>query len=562
MNPPNPQWNLPDPIPPALDSELSSFPPAFRQVLSNRGIHTGQAAADFLHPEQDIAFADLPGTSAFADRVNLALAQEEQITVYADYDVDGLTSAALLKEALSSIGGQVNIYIPHRIEEGYGLNTAALQALRSQGTDLVITVDCGIRAVTEVKHGQKMGLEFIITDHHHPGGDLPPAQLVINPHFLPQDVITKNLAGVGVAYKCLEALAVSHPALLPKNYLDLVALGTIADVVPLIGENRYLAQAGLDQLRHTRRQGLYSLIMSSGLDPRQVTASDISFQLAPRLNAAGRLAKPALALNLLLSDDPSTCGELAQRLEYENTNRKSFTSQAVQLAERIIFDQEPSPDLLMAAHPDFHQGVVGIAAGRLANKYHRPAIIGKRGQVTTTASCRSISGFDIHGALEECGELLLDYGGHPQAAGFTINNSHLREFKSRLGQLVTSALPAGAGDPVLSIDAVVELAQLNWDLFEHFELMEPSGERNPPPLLLARNIRLLGIKKVGRDRDHLKCRLSDGNHDLPGIGFRLASLADTYQPPVDVLFHFEKNVFRGKTTLQAHIRDLKPSPVE
>lgn len=554
-----PDWIYPPPLPEHISQEFSSFPPPFQQILYSRGFESLQKTVDFLQAgtTKRSFSSDLSGIDSFIEIIRDALEHDAKITVYGDYDVDGLTSSALLFEVLKIIGARVEIYIPDRRKEGYGLNKTALERLAGEKTSVVITVDCGIRAVSEVAHGNSLGLTMIVTDHHQPGDQLPPAETIINPHLNASAGQLNMLAGVGVVYKLAETLSNSFSEIHPENYLDLVALGTIADMVPLVGENRALAKRGIAQLNRTQRQGLFSLIKISGLEPSQIKSSDISFQLAPRLNASGRIGDPRISLDLLLTQDPGKAGVLAQQLEFYNSQRKELTFQIEKKAEELALTSGHLPLSLFAFDPDFHPGVVGIAAGRLSRKYYRPAVVGFQGDRITTASCRSIEEFNLIPALEHCQDLLLEYGGHQKAAGFKIENQDIPEFIQRFSNFTQGELSDQNLMPVLQADALVSLKHLNYELLDFLDQLEPTGEMNPRPLFIVEKVTAAGIKQVGSGQSHLKMTITDHDDSLDGIAFRLGHLADQIENPVDLILELEINQFRGKTTLQANIMDIR-----
>ncbi len=393
------RWEVASPLPTEANQELSGYPPILRQILYNRGYRTHDLARLYLEAQtppgcQPVNLLNLPKA---LDRINHAIKQHEKIVVYGDYDADGVTATALLELALKSLGADVKEYIPNRFDEGYGLNIEAMRLLSEQGANLIITVDCGIRSWEEADYVRAAGMDLIITDHHSPLDELPDAFAVINPKQAGDTYPEKNLAGVGLAYKLVEALSLSgqYPGLDSRDYLDLVALGTVADLVPLTGENRALVRSGLEFIRKPIRQGMMALIGVSGLTPIRINTSDISFALAPRLNASGRLESAIASLNLLTSPDPMVVGQLAQWLEIQNRDRQKIMREIQSRAEKQIIIDDQVPLLLFAADPEYNPGVVGLAASRLTEQYYRPSIIASIGEQYTRASCRSIPEFHI-----------------------------------------------------------------------------------------------------------------------------------------------------------------------
>ncbi|NUM49355.1 MAG: single-stranded-DNA-specific exonuclease RecJ, partial [Anaerolineales bacterium] len=450
-------------------------------------------------------------------------------------------------------------YIPNRFDEGYGLNNEALSQLQNDGIQLVISVDCGIRSLDEAAHAQKIGLDLIITDHHTPGEDLPAAFAVINPKRKGDPYPDKDLAGVGVAYKVASALVSRHPR--PNFSLeevhDLVALGTVADLVPLIGENRALVRAGLRRMRAPQRQGLHSLMGVASLTAARVTATDIGFTLGPRLNAAGRLDSALSAYELLTTRDVFRAGQIAQYLDNQNRERQKLTRDMQTLAEALAVPDGETPYLLFAAHPDFNPGVVGLAAARLTEQYYRPAIVAHQDADTTRGSCRSIAEFHITAALDQCKELLLRHGGHAAAAGFTVPNENLPELVARLQQIAADQLSGEDLRPVIHADVEVQLADLNMDLLKELDLLQPTGYGNPDPVFVARGVKVVNSRPVGRDSSHLKLTLGDGKKVLDAIAFKFGHWQGNMPPRVDVMFTFERNEYQGYVNLQLNVRDLK-----
>ena len=555
------KWVTPPPLPPEIRDEFQNYPPVLQQLLYNRGFDSLDKAERFLdaHLPEGVKDTQPMGIARASDRLIKAIANGEHIAIYGDFDVDGITSTALLKSSLEELGGHVSTYIPHRVDEGYGLNTKAIQALRNNGVDLLITVDCGIRAITEIEHAKKIGLDVIVTDHHQPGNTLPKADLIINPNQPLDSYPNKDLAGVGVAYKLLQKLADHKPQLKPEKYLDLVSLGTIADLVPLIGENRHYVHEGLKYLNQPHRQGIFALMGVSGLSPENIQASDISFQLGPRINAAGRLSSADLALDLLLEKDVKRAGLLAQKIEILNNKRKELMHDVRIKAENMALVDDEIPSILFAFHPDFNQGIVGLAAGYLTEKYHRPAIVGKQGDEVTIASCRSIDEFDIIKALDEKKELFLSYGGHPAAAGFKIKNENIPALRDSLTESSSNKLEKIDLTPTLTADMELSFNDLDRDLLEQINMLAPTGMGNPQPQFISYDIYVNKFRQVGKQNSHLKLELSDGSATFDAIAFRKGELSDSLPSRVDILYKFEENIYRGRSRLQLNIKDIRPA---
>ncbi len=552
-------WIEPNPIPNDIDHEFAAFSPVFRSVLYQRGLFTEDEVLNYLLPKEPNWYSSeqLLNIENACNLIHDSIQNQDIIAVYGDYDADGITSTVLLSLALLKITDKIIPYIPNRLTEGYGLNKTALASLFGQGVKLVITVDNGIRSVEEVDYANSLGMKILITDHHTPDDHLPRAAAILNPKLPTDPYPQKNLAGVGVTYKLVSALSKQFPEINPADYLDLVAIGTVADVVPLNGENRYLVRKGLAAINQMRRQGISSLLGAANLLSLKIRSSDISFQIGPRLNASGRLGSPNTPLDLLLSSDHRKCGRLAQVLENHNFQRKKFSKELEHQAKILTTSEEPLPFILIALDPDFHLGVSGIAAGSLTRKYYLPSIVGNVGKELTTASCRSIPEFNIISALDECQDLLLRYGGHSLAAGFTICNDNLSDLTKRLLDLAEKQLAGLEIQPSISIDAVVLLDQLNSELYSELEKLEPTGCQNPEASFLTRNLTASQIKVVGQDGTHLKMTVSDGNYSLDTIGFGLGHLVELIPPQFDAVYKFDLNEFRGNKSFQLKILDLK-----
>ncbi len=424
---------------------------------------------------------------------------------------------------------------------------------------LIITVDNGIRSIEEVEYANSLGMKVIITDHHTPGDRLPPAAAILNPKLPDDPYPDKNLAGVGVSYKLISALSNCFSEINPTDYLDLVAIGSIADVVPLVGENRYLVRKGLASLNPSRRQGISSLLGAANLISSKIRSSDISFQIGPRLNASGRLGSAETPLNLLISSDAAECGKLAQLLENHNYKRKKLSKELERQAEILVSLDDPLPFILIAIGPNYHLGVAGIAAGSLTRKYYLPSIVGNTGTELTTASCRSIPEFSIISALDQCKDLLLRYGGHSLAAGFTVSNDNLTDLTNRLMDLAENQLSGLEIQPSITVDSEVTLDQLNSELYSELEKLEPTGIQNQEAIFITRNLTASQIKAVGQDKSHLKMKVTDGNYSLDAIGFGLGHETDQVPRKFDVVYKFDLNDFRGIKTFQLKILDLKPA---
>lgn len=555
-------WQIAEKIPAKNETHLSKHSPLLRQVLYNRKHDTAEAAERYLGalPPEGNDPMRMKGVPAAVDRLESAIHNGEQVVVYGDYDADGVTATALLVQSLQSLGGQARDYIPDRFEEGYGLNVQALRNLKESGAKVVVSVDCGIRSLAEAAEARKLGLDLIITDHHTPGPELPDAFALINTKQEGDEYPEKQLAGVGTAFKLSQAL---HARLRPGQNghagLDLVALGTVADMVPLAGENRWLVREGLNQIRRPQRQGLLSLMGASGVKPAKVCSGDIGYMLGPRLNAAGRMETAKAAFDLLVTTDLFKAGQLAQYLDNRNKERQVLTREMSASAEELAVRDDPDALLLVAIHPDYSSGVVGLAASRLVERFHRPAIVGQQGEEFTRCSCRSIPQFHITQALEQCADLFEAFGGHAAAAGFTIRNERVPELLARLNAIAAEQLGGLDLRPVVKVDLELALSELRPAMIQELEQLEPTGFGNPQVNLVSRGLQVKDARVVGKDARHLKLTVTDGRITYDAIGFGLGDWLPDLPLAVDLLYRFEVNEFNGQSRLQLNVRDLKPS---
>ncbi len=573
------RWIIQPPLSPQANENLSAFPPVMRQILFNRGYATVSEAQAFLRaePNFDTDPFQMTDMQVAIDRIRQAITLKEKIAIYGDYDVDGVTATALLVQVLTTLGGNVVPYIPNRFEEGYGLNPDALTNLRENGVELVITVDCGIRSPAEVAHARTLGLALIITDHHQPAGELPPALAIINPKRDGDAYPDKDLAGVGVAYKIAQALisnkgsmtndqnrstiAGCPPSEFLDGLLDLVALGTVADLAPLKGENRSLVSKGLTQMRQTRRQGLFALANVAGVTLAKVNATNIGFALGPRLNASGRLESALASYHLLMESGVFEAGQLALQLDQQNRNRQLLTREIQEKANELAFAVEKDPLILFAVDREFNAGVVGLAAARLTEAHYRPAVVGHHDDEYTRCSCRSIPEFHITEALDECADLLVRHGGHAAAAGFTVRNENLHELIARLRSIAERELGGVDLRHTLLADMEIPLSELKPELLKQLDCLEPTGYGNREAIFVSRNLRVANSRVVGAAGKHLKLSLTGDRITHDAIAFRLGHLQAKLSAQVDVLYAFERNEFNGREYLQLNIRDIHPAGV-
>lgn len=559
------RWQVAPPVDPRHLARFPDLPPLLVQLLHTRGIDDPAAVRAFLqggftegNPFQ------FKGMSEAVTRLRRAIKRGERIAVYGDFDTDGVTATALLVQVLTALGAQVEGYIPHRVDEGYGLNLEALRRLYRRGVRLVVTVDCGIRSVSEVNQARR-GLDLIITDHHSVGRELPPATAIINPRQPDCRYPFKDLAGVGVAFKLAQALIrvckdTRPPDLNEERWLDLVALGTVADLAPLLGENRQLVQRGLAALNQAARPGVAALMANAGVRRGEVDALAIGYRLGPRLNAAGRIDTAERAYRLLTSEDPLEVQGLAEELSRLNQQRQELTEETIADAEAQILAEDPNAPLFLAASPSFLPGIIGLAASRLSEAYYRPCVLVAQGETESRGSCRSIPEFHITAALDECADLLIRHGGHAAAAGFTVATANLPALHQRLRAIAADRLAGVELTPALSIDAEIPLDEVSWATHDLLKLLEPCGVGNPQPVLLSRGVQVRGRWLMGADQQHLRLALRDDRGvTWDAVLFRRASLLEQCPDRVDVVYTLEAKEWNGEKRLQLNIQDLRPT---
>ena len=562
------KWELPSPVPVEISNRLSYLHPVIIQTLFNRGITDKEDVAEFFgHTARSDDPFRLIGVSEAVTRLRRAIQQGKLIAIYGDFDADGVTSTAVMVQTLRALGGDVIPYIPHRVDEGYGLNTGALAWLKEQGVSTVVSVDCGIRAVEEVAFGKSIGLEMIITDHHSIGPEVPDADVVVNPKLPESKYPFRDFAGVGVAFKLAQALlrveqqsplGRQRAELQEEDLLDLVALGTVADIMPLVGENRNLVKRGLKKLQEARRPGIRALAQRAGVNPREIDATAIGFRLAPRLNAAGRLESAVLAYDLLVAQDDATAEDIAYRLDLINRQRQQLTSKAVEWAIRELGDAPPD-DVLLVARQDLNPGIAGLIASRLKEHYFRPALVAHLDGNEARGSARSIPQFHITQALDQCSELLIRYGGHAAAAGFTVERENLPRLRRCLNDIAQEQLKPEDLVKTLAIDAIVPLRALDYALLAKLQELEPTGAANPTPVLAIPNLLVTGQYLVGAEGKHLKLRLSDGVVTFDAIAFGQGIRTEPLPMRIDVAAYLNENVWKDRRSLQLMIQDIQPA---
>ncbi len=524
------------------------------QILSNRNLKSAEEQRKFQHPHfNEFTKTDklFPEIEKAVTRIIKAIKNKELIFVYGDYDVDGITGVAILWETINHLGGTVLPYIPSRRSEGYGLHSEALEQLAEQGAKVVISVDCGITATTEAQVAKKLGLDLIITDHHQPQDQLPKPFALIH---------TTTLAGSGVAFRLAEVLMATyggeHDQQSIKN-LELATIGTVADMVPLVGDSRIIVKNGLSGLGKTQRLGLQALYEEAGIG-KVVGTYEIGFIISPRLNAMGRLDSAMDSLRLLLTKNKNRASSLAQTLGSTNKERQQKTIEVIDHARETIKKDYLGSKFLVVDSYLYPEGVVGLASSRLVEEFYRPtAVIGK-GEKLFKGSARSIANFNITEAIHKQEKLLVSHGGHPMAAGFSIEESNIREFRSNLEQLAEESLSEKDLIPILKIDTEISLSQINEELANLLKEFEPFGMGNPEPLFLTKNLEVVSVRTVGKENNHIKLALKDKDQRiLDAVGFGLSSIMPNEGEMVDIVYNTRENFWNSRKRLEARIKDLR-----
>jgi single-stranded-DNA-specific exonuclease len=551
----------------ALASALDLHPTVAR-LLCLRGLADPEAAARFLQPSLEhlhdpMRLADMAPAVA---RLEQAIARRERIAIHGDYDVDGITSTVILRRALEMLGGDVVHFIPERLRDGYGLQPAAIERLHADGVSLVVSVDCGIRGTDAARRARELGVDLIITDHHEPDGELPAAFAVINPKRHDCTYPDKSLAGVGVALKVVQALCSrAGKGKWLAAFVKIAAIGTLADVVPLIGENRVIARLGLASLtRGPHTIGLRALLECSGLTGRTIDSYQVAFMLAPRVNAAGRMSTPDIATRLLLATDEAMDAEtraLAQQLNDENLRRQQEEAELVTQARKAI-ETDPAVgahNVLVVGGAGWHRGVIGIVASKLVDAYHKPAIVLSVDGDVAHGSCRSIPDFDMLGALERCADLFVRFGGHRQAAGLTMEAARVPEFRQRINSWADHVLDPDQLRPRLRIDAALPLNGITHDLVRGLDSLGPFGMGNPRPVFHASPVAIVDGPRTLKER-HLKMTFSQQGRRFRGIAWRAAERAEfleKHRSGLNLAFSLDRNEYQGETYLELSVCDIR-----
>lgn len=574
-------WWIYPVIPTEIDSQLQVYPRYIRQILYNRGITDVESASNYLNasfPTHDpFLLLDMEKS---VERLLLAIDRREGIVVYGDYDVDGVSATALMVQVLQKLDANVYRFIPNRFDEGYGLNNESISMLGDSGAKVILTVDCGIRSPREAEHARKHGIDLIISDHHHPKDDLPKAYAIVCPKREGDPYPYKDLAGVGLAYKIAQALFMRRSAgdWTADDFLDLVALGTVADIVPLTGENRTLVRRGINQIRMGNRIGIKALAGAAAKEVNRITATDIGFILGPRLNAAGRMDSALKAYDLLVTDDLAKAGLLAQELDNQNNERQKATRAAQDCAKDSIgedaklnlipaFFKVPSdeePDVSVSGclpGEDIYPGIVGLVAAKLTEFFYRPAIAGVVEKDLCRASCRSIPEFHITEALDECSDLLVRHGGHSMAAGFTVKIENLSALIQKLSEIADRQLGQQELMQMVKVDCEVPVSEITPGIYTDLESLQPTGMSNPSAAFIARNVKFSDMKMMGKELTHLR-GVIEGSPINQAVAFNQAQWYNVWKDTksrFDIVYSIEINRYFEKETQQINIRDMRPS---
>lgn len=546
-------------------SQLLNVPKIISRILLNRGIDTIEKARLFFRGKLDNLHDPflLPDMEKAVDRIIKAIRSNENILIYGDYDVDGITAVSMLYLLLKQLGATVHFYIPNRIKEGYGISLSGIEEAARQGFNLIITVDCGITAIPELEYANQLDMDVIVSDHHEPGITLPPAYAILNPKCSNSSYPFQELAGVGVAYKLAQALARALKLTddLLENFVDLVAIGSAADIVPMIDENRILVKEGLKKLNKTERHGLRALLRVTGMLNKPLGTGQVVFILAPRINAVGRMGSADTAVELLTTQDQGRALEIANILEAENRQRKNIDEETFRMAQQQVDEHIDLAQTygLVLEQEGWHPGVIGIVASRVVEKYYRPTIMISIDESVGKGSARSIAGFDIYKALKQCEDLLLGFGGHKYAAGLTIDRSKIAAFRQRFNEIAQQQLSDDLLCPKLRIEGEIRFSEIDQRMLNILKFMAPFGPQNMRPVFLSQKLQVVGTPSIVGN-NHLKFKVRQDGIVLDAIGFNLGDLIYRIEPGasnLDLTYAIEENSYLGRKSLQLRVKDLR-----
>jgi single-stranded-DNA-specific exonuclease len=552
------RWHILPAVPRGHPLGKCGLSPLITQILFNRGLADATHVEPFLRVDKSLSPDPflLPDMEMAVTRIYRAVLGGEKIAIYGDFDADGITSTAVLVQGLRAFNVEAIPYIPHRINEGHGLKITAVENLKKEGVSLIITTDCGITGVNPVKKASRLGIDVIITDHHTPTEELPPAFAVVNPKIAASRYPFIELAGVGVAYKLLQALlaSVSKESQL-EEVVDLVALGTVADMTPLLGENRFLVCQGLKRMNTAPRLGLTELLTKAGLTTGTLTSENITWTIAPRLNTASRMDHALPSYELLMTDSAARAGELTAWLEQKNTERQQITTRATSVArEQVLAGKLES--LIMVRVDDFSSGISGLVANKLSDEFYRPSVVVRTGKKISTGSCRSIPEFNLINALTKCRELFIEFGGHAGAAGFMILTHNLPLLQERLVKIAETELTGVDLRPKIDIDAEVTLKELAGNAYRAIQQLAPFGQANPQPTFVTRNVKVASHRTMGSDNGHLRLKLEQNGMVWDAVAFGFGANQSEMSDPLDIVYNLELDQWNGKSTLRLNVIDF------
>lgn len=540
------------------------IPEIVARSLINRDIDTVSKVRRFLDGSLDSLYDPylLKGMGKAVERIREAVSKRQKICVYGDYDVDGITSAAIMIKALRFLGAEAMYYIPRRIEEGYGLNKASIEKLKEQGVAVVVTVDCGIRSIDVVDYASSLEIDVIVTDHHECEDKLPNALSIINPHQPDCGYPFKELAGVGVAFKLVQALVPksANPDL-EREIVEIAAVGTIADVVPIIDENRIIVKNGLANIQNTANQGLKALLEVSGLSGKEINSCNIAFMIAPRINAAGRIAAADRCVELLLTEDKAEAMNIAERLDSDNRERQSIETKILNDALSMInasIDLNSERAIVLGSY-GWHAGVIGIVASKLVERFHLPVLLVSIEEDIGKGSARSIPKFNLYEAMVNCSDLFEKFGGHELAAGFSIKPDNIAKLRERMNDEAERVLGKERLLPEILVDYKLSPEDINLDTFNRLKLLEPFGTGNPSPVFVYRGLKVLSAKTVGNESRHLMLNVYDGVNEIRCIGFNLGHFQKmlSISNKIDIICSMENNKWNNIESVQLSVKDIR-----
>jgi single-stranded-DNA-specific exonuclease len=553
------RWQLPSPV--SGHALPGDIPAPIVQVLIGRGIDTAEKLHLFLGTPHMLPYNPLrlSGMELALRRLYQAIERGEKVGIFGDFDVDGLTGTAIVAGGLKAFGVSYIPYLPHRVDEGHGLSAEAIRQLSQEGVSLIVTVDCGVTSVAEVNAAGGSGIDVIITDHHTPATGLPAASAIINPRISGNKYPFLELSGAGLAFKLVQGLFQYYGQPWDQSLLELAALGTIADLVPLVDENRFLVSQGLERLSRTQRPGLQALFRWSGVQPESINVEAASFQVIPRLNSSGRMGHAMDSFLLLTTESPEEAESLAERLEKLNQERRDLTERAFAAADQLVQGQSILPSILLVEDQTITPGVAGLVAGRLVERYRRPAIVmSSTSEDYVVASARSIPGFNLIEALTTCESLFVRYGGHAQAAGFTLLKERIPRLTERLTGIADERLSSQDLQPLLQIDAEIKLADLGKPLFQWLRQLEPFGPGNTQPTFLTRGAEIAETQFVGQQGQHMKLRVRDRGQEWTALAFNQAKPWVNPASGIDLVYAVTTDSWNGSERITLKILDARP----